>query len=524
MRTTLPVTLDLHPEETLEAYLERTAAANSVSNADLTHLLQANMAPAALRFARVDPHPSLIAAITRLTAADPGRLRAATLARYDGGLPLTLAGIDHTMAAGLRPAAARGWLQSRTTQVCPPCLAVDGTWRVSWRLLTTVACTTHRCHLATTCPGCGQRFRDTPHTLLRPHSSEHLECGNPTSAHGTCSQDLTGIAVQDTSENVVAYQRDHDTATTGAPMSAAGLATTAATYLAATRSIAVLLMHLNEPDTGRRWGIAPPADTNARADALAQAHRVLAAASYDIATRRLRTRLAAVPSNVSGRPGWVADHLTPSRLAAQIAGRALAPALRLRHQLRTLPPSELALTAVPQVVPAHTYDRHAHGAFNTSPVMARAFCAIAIAAHLTQTPWSQAAQRLGIPAALGQRISRTVLARPAPNPDSRLDLLTHLLEDLPPDVDYRQREHTIRALLPNLDWYRTWAREHRSGAHSTSAAYALTWIWTEVAGAHLLTSPAWPQPPDAAQRAAHRQYAHSLTPTATAALLEVAAA
>ncbi len=88
---------------------------------------------------------------------------------------------------------------------------------------------------------------------------------------------------------------------------------------------------------------------------------------------------------------------------------------------------------------------------------------------------------------------------------------------------YRQREAVVRQLAIRSRWYTTWARAHRPGSHASSRTYAVTWLWTTYAAGSILTSPGWPIPPDAAQRAYYRRFAARLDPDAQAALLAIAA-
>lgn len=513
----LPIAVDLHPDETLEGFLERTAVANQIPAPALLNTLTTAVPALVVRFARLTPHPTLVTAVARTTGAHPERVRSASLARFDGSLPLTLAGLDYTQPAGHRPIAARGWLQPRTTQLCPPCLNQDGIWRVSWRLHTSIACPTHQSLLAATCPTCGHRFRDTPRGLLRPHLTDLTRCGNPTGGHTTCQQPLDELAAHPATPAELAYQQAHDDATTVTEqVRVLGRQVRPATLLAATRSLAVLLLHLLQGPP-RRWALAPPEEARERADVLVQAHQIVTALSLEAAAGLLRPHLVHVPLTREGSEHWASDHMTPSTVAAEIAERALHPTRRLSHQLRgRTSGASLLTTAVPQVLPLDLYRRHLADHLAVSADVGRAFGSLALVTSLTGNTWADAAAELGLPRELGTRLARTVSQRTSK--DGLARYIEALARDLDPSLDYRALEREIAQLATSTTWYRTWTKQWRPGSHASTFGYVLTWLWSESAAAHLQTSPAWAQPPTAAQRANYRQFARSLTPAAAHAL------
>ena len=84
--------------------------------------------------------------------------------------------------------------------------------------------------------------------------------------------------------------------------------------------------------------------------------------------------------------------------------------------------------------------------------------------------------------------------------------------------DYRDREQQVRSLATSDAWFEQWVEEHRPGTRTSSFPYAVTFLWCVHGGGLLITSPA-STPPTRLSRVACRQFAASLRPLATAALM-----
>jgi len=163
------------------------------------------------------------------------------------------------------------------------------------------------------------------------------------------------------------------------------------------------------------------------------------------------------------------------------------------------------------MAPADRYHRHLAGTIDRGDDTARLFTSLALARTLPDVDsWATAAATLGLPTELGVTAARACSARLRVPQTVFTARLEDLAADLP-DVDHRDRENAVRALTRRRRWFTDYAAA-RPGTRPSSRGYAITWLWVHAAHGHLLTSPAWPAPPDRQSRARYRAFERALTP------------
>lgn len=504
--TPLPTIVEIDPGEALDGYLERVADANYLSTAHLVTLIR--NASDTLRYITLAPSPATIAAIAALTGQRPDQIHQATLSAYDH-TALDLTGFDPTIRSGHRAVAARGWFPGRGTQICPPCLAHDGRWRLIWRLPTTTVCRVHGVYVLSTCPGCHRPFRDHRHSPLRVVGAE-TRCGNPLGQgpRKQCTVDLAALPTTPADAACIIRQERHDKAAAGAVTSTALGDLEPADYLATTRSLAVLLLHISTaaPDSSRlpawaqalrpdaprrtiRWGIRPPHDPQLRSRALTAADTILTASDLDAAVECLMPWLDSLPDLPESRLGWMADHtrMTPTLTRLVLAGHA--PRRRVSHLLDQVPPLTASTRQIPQVLPEHLVETHLIGLFDSRPCTVGLFACLCLArTHPNIDSWAKAAHALGLAPDLGARTARACSASLTGSPREVVAALRAATRGL--DVDYRSLEDRVRHLAGTTRWFTRWARTNRPGTRASSHPYAVYWVWTRVAHGHASAAPA----------------------------------
>lgn len=478
------------------------------------------------------------AAVRELGRTTQDTIRDATLARFDG-TALDLTGFDALGRHSYRQVASRGWTPAHGTQICPLCLAEDGVWRTSWRLLIVTACTRHRTLLVAECPGCRRPFRDQRHSHLRPVGAATL-CGNPLGAGPTrqCQHDLATIHTTTAPDEILATQARIDTAVTGRPVTVLGEPAGGAAYLADLRHLTTLLLHLAtqpgakqladwvgdlQPETqrrtgdrGPRWGMRPPDYPALRAAGLASADRILGAPDLHTAAAMLTPWTELTPATNDGPLGWLADRTVMTPTLSRLVLSARAPHRRLSHYLDTHPRRgvrmPINLVAIPQVIPHQQYADHLAGAFDSGEEVVRQFASLCLARlHPDITSWADAARALDMPGSMGTRCARACSATRLVTTQEWEKRIRAAVTDVRPR-NYRATEAKIEHRLHLTSrWFQEWVRHYRPGTRDTSVSYALTWQWVHVAHAHLDLSPAWQGGQTTAKgRALYRQFENSL--------------
>jgi len=540
MTARLPVTLTPHEGQALDCYLEHLAAANGMTTAALTTALGGRAVTPVVGL--LAPSRPVARRLTELTGLRTAELRATTIAVYGGGRPLDLTGLDPDHPDTYRILAARGWMPGQGTQICPDCLATTGVWQLRWRLPTTTVCALHRRHLTATCPGCRRPFRAQRQAPLRP-DGVGTSCDNPTGRGPArhCDADLTAQPPAPATAGCLDRQRRHDDAVAGHAVVVLGEPAPGEDYLRDSRALAILLLHLavqagaaqlapwagalreearRRPTTSRgvRWGIRPPTSPAIRSHALTVADGILTAPDVEMAAAVLVPWLELTPHTPDGVLGWLADHTVMTPTLTRVVFAARAPHRRLSHHLDTRPPlAGLDARTIPQVIPADLYHRHLAGVIDRGEDTGRLFASLALARTLPHVDsWADAATTLGLPAEIGVTAVRACSARLRIPQTVFTVRLEELAADLL-DVDHRDRENAVRTLTRRRRWFADYAATRR-GTRPSSRGYAITWLWVHHAQGHLLTSPAWPVPPDRTARARYRAFERALTPEAAAHL------
>ena len=532
MSTPLPVTLDLHRGQALDCYLEHLAEANGITTAQLLTVVRGGGGPGATRFLLLYAPGATVRRLACVTRLEPGEVTAATLAAYDGTV-LDLAGFDPAALSSFRAVAARGWVPGHGTQICPPCLAATGVWQLAWRLPTVTVCLSHATYLLAVCPGCGRPFRDQRHSpLRRVGTSTH--CGNPLGQGPTrqCPRELTALPTVRADPSCLHAQQRRNTAAAGDTVRVVGTDVPGVAYLQDLRHLTTLLLHLaNQPggsalvpwvsglaveaaartgQRGPRWGLRPPTDPALRSRALSSADDTLTCDTVDAAAAAFVPWLQTVPRTATGSLGWLANRTVMTPTLTRIVLAAHAPHRTLSHRLGHHGGLDGSAHRLPQVLPTVLYQTHLRGLFDSDPDTVRLFASLCLARALPETStWGAAAAALHLPADLGRRTARACGATLQVNIADYLAHLTRLAQALP-DIDYPAIETTICHLRNSTAWFQAWAR-CRPHTRDSSHGYALTWQWLHIAHGHILTSPAWPRPPTAKQRALYRQFDTSLT-------------
>ena len=126
-----------------------------------------------------------LGAISASTGVEPEKIRAMTLARYDG----------HLVSIGRVGAQLRWsvWMPTRI-RFCPACLkASGGVWQLRWRLPWCFVCDVHRCLLQDFCPECGQAQSFCPRWLRLGQIPSLRQC-SMSIGDTPCTGDLTAPA------------------------------------------------------------------------------------------------------------------------------------------------------------------------------------------------------------------------------------------------------------------------------------------------------------------------------------------
>lgn len=443
----LPTRPDLGPDEALDGYLERAAALNDITTAQLLHVLlrtgRSGDSPRCT-FMMLKTDPELIRAISRWTGVGAIDLRRATLCRFDGGLPLDLHLIDPRIPSSLRQAAPSQWMPGYGTQLCPACITDGGAWRVCWRLPMATTCDIHDCYLTSACDGCLRSFRMQRSSPLRRMPWPALICDNPRGDHTHCQQRL------DTQPVVpVARHDERQTASriqcafTGQAQDTLGRPTTAIDYLRDLRSLTILLLHLaTSPhaagsvtwaaaaaDDARsrgghpRWALAPPADSRLRAAVLTSADSILQADGLTAAAAILGDWLAAVPPTPEGPRAWAEDHTRLTPTISRIVDSAVAPRRRVAHLLQASAPGATTAQAAGALSVA-VYRREFAHLLDLPEATGRAYIALCLARQdHDDHSWGEAAIRLHMTPEQGVRLARNASAHLLTSPEELVDHL-----------------------------------------------------------------------------------------------------
>ncbi|MCV7532474.1 TniQ family protein [Micrococcus luteus] len=336
MITPLPVRVAPGPDEAMDSYIERVAAANALPITPFTHHLK-RLSGSTLRFLNAAPSPGLVATLARLTDTPESALHELTLSRYE-----VVPSIDNHHRYAARAASAKGWFSLIRTQACPACVGEGQPWASYWRLPWVTACLKHGCLLITRCPGCRVKLRSTRLQGLRAGGFTSL-CGNPraTGRVPQCEQDL-GTAPRVPAESpIFAQQKVVLEALRGRVVLCHAEPVAGTEYLRRARSIAVLLFHTvaistatglpawaqqvraeaqaRTKERGPRWGVSAPDCPQSRAAVFLIAHQILTG-PVGAGRRSLDAWLDLVPPSNEGTRAWAEDHTTTPDAISYLIG------------------------------------------------------------------------------------------------------------------------------------------------------------------------------------------------------------
>ncbi|MDO3169590.1 TniQ family protein [Mycobacteroides abscessus subsp. abscessus] len=542
----LPTRIEIGAQEALDSFLERLAAANDLTPAELLRMLNAEgsreVPPTA--FLMIRPHPRVARIIGQLAGTTAAAITNATLARFDHGRPLHLQGLDPRHHHSFRKVATQGWFPVHGSQCCPDCLAANGMWLLHWRLPISTVCLQHRTFLVTRCECCQQRFRSREHLALRPTTGPEQLCGNPAGLGRYCQHSVLAHTPAGAPAPVLETAGRVARAITGRPVSILGHDTNPRIYLAELRHLATLILHLaarpqgpkrvdwaNELHQeaqrrtselrGPRWGISPPCSARVRGQALAAADRVLGQQTLQHAGNTLAAWFELIADVPNGPASWLKNRTTLTQTMQQLIGAALITRHPVSRRIACIEPGlRPAAEAIPQLIDAAIYRRYFAGMIGGYEWTGRLYVSLCLSrAAASVSNWAAAAEQIGLDPAVGVRTARAASAQLRTDVDTFCGALTRASLVLPADRDFRVLESRIQTLASTDDpWFERWRTLTSPARKHTSVPYAITWMWCEIAQGLLDTSPAWPHPANRQAKAAYRVFRGTLPPAAQRAL------
>lgn len=538
----LPVTITPHPGESMESWLEHLADANGLATASLLNLIRDDDA-SGTRYLTFAPSTKAMTRIAVITGIDITQILATTTASFED-TAVNLHGLDHEDRHSYRTVAARGWVRSRGTQICPSCLAETGIWMTAWRLPIVTVCTRHETLIVAACPTCQRPFRDQHHSHLR-RTGPTTSCGNPLGAGPSrqCEHDLRTIPTTPAKPRVITMQHRVNRALKGSDTQVLGEPATGDAYLTDIRHLATLLMHLaaqpgaddlaewvgdiREAARGRtgqrgpRWGLRPPDDPQVRGPVLATADSILTSPDLNTAATIFLPWLETAPTTVEGPYGWLSDRTVVTETLSRLIIATRASACRLSHYLDHTPSRHVKIDtrSVPQVIPQDMYSEHLADVCTGGEKTIRLYASLCLARlDPTITSWAKAAHALNMPTHVGTNAARACSHAILVDNTEWTRRLENIWEGLrsPLAIRWNYRNIETQILHRNtLDrWFDNWCRRYRPATHRASKGHALTWQWVHVAHGHLNLAPSWNEArPVKAQRDAYHQFESSLDNT-----------
>lgn len=478
------------------------------------------------------PTVTVLARASKISGIPVGRLRNATLTRFDDGLPLCLDSLDALNRHSYRSVVAQGWFPRFGSQVCPTCLARDGIWRVYWRLPIVTACIDHGTYLATECAGCRQRFRSHRYSPLRPVLGPGQPCGNPVALRRPCLHSVLRHTPGPADARVLKCAESVDRAVKGHAVDLFGEHADARVYLSELRNVATLLFHLGARSSaesalswaedlqdeagarsarvrGARWGYSPPHSAVIRGAVLGFAHEILVQPDLESGGERLREWLRFIDDETNGPAVWLVNRTKRTPTMEQLIAAAVSDRRDVGRRLdRGRRSSRVQLAAIPQLVDIDIYRELFTGVLNGYEWTGRLYVSLCMVRSLVPVSnWAEAAVWIGLPPEVGSRNSRAARSRMHATPKEFGRLIGDALNAIPADRDFRALEERVRALANNAaSWYPPWCLSTTPARRLDSLPYAVTWMWCEVAQGCLDTSPAWTTQPSHPVKAGYRAF------------------
>ncbi|MBS1696155.1 MAG: TniQ family protein [Actinobacteria bacterium] len=536
----------LHDDEALDGYLERLADANGMSPATLHRLLRTTLGAhtSVLAFLLVSPQPAALGSIAGLGGVDPTALRAATLTRFDDGLPLHLGGFDPRRRHTFRRIVTQGWFPPHGSQACPRCLAQDGIWRLQWRLPLVTVCRVHDVYLLTECGGCQRRFRLRRHSPMRPQIGWQQPCGNPTGLHRHCRWSIVAAQPRPAEPAVVAVAATIAAAMAGHRVDMLGRDVDPRTFLAELRHVATMLLHLLTAAADSqlpvwaapfgteigsytaelrapRWGISAPRSARLRGRVLAEANAILSEPTLARAGTRLASWLAPIADVTVGPSNWLINRTTRTATTQDLISAALSGRHHVGRRLsRMRIPRPIAVSTIPQQLDVDLFDTFFAGMLGGYAWTARLYVSLCLARSVSEAnSWAAAAARLGLDPAIGSRTARAASGRMRTTSEVFADAVQRTLSALPRSRDFREREARVISLARGRDdWFERWRCSVTPARQGRTLPYAITWMWCEPALGFMAASPAWQGNHTRRDKAGYRAFRDRLSPEAQANL------
>ncbi|MBN3511531.1 TniQ family protein [Mycolicibacterium septicum] len=546
MRGLLPTRLALDGRESLDGFLERLAVANGFSPPHLLRLLTTadhSGSPTAA-FLMFKPDRLIVSRVASLSGVDEVSVAHATLLRFGDGLPLYLDGLDPLRRQTFRDVVTQGWFPQLGSQVCPMCLAQDGIWKLEWRLPLVATCPHHGAFLVTHCSGCGRRFRTHRYSPLRPLAGPNQLCANPMGLRNPCRHSVLRHVPVSAPPEVLRTGTILGNALAGETVSMLGRYVNPRLFLAETRHLATLLLHLLSRQDGPqrrdwanllhaeararttnlrgpRWGISPPESAVVRGRVLTEATDILQQTQIEDAAIRLGPWLSLIAEVGNGPSAWLVNRTTRTPTMEQLIHAAVSQRHHVGRRLNNAPGSELRReSAIPQLIDTDIYYAcfdDMLGGFEWTGRLYVSLCMIRVVAGVAN--WSDAACRVGLDPEIGTRTARAASARMRVSPEVFAAAVNAAVHMLPSSRDFREREARVCALTRDADrWFETWRMTTTPHRRPSSSPFAITWMWCEVAQGLLDASPAWAAPPAREIKASYRVFRDRLPEPAQAAL------
>lgn len=500
----LPARIGIRLGEALDSYLEQVADANDLLTKDLFRLLIENresIAPTAA-FMMTKPDAALVDRIEELTGMAAQAVERATLARYDGGIPLNLDGLNPREHHSFRNVVNRGWFPPHGTQICPICLSDKGIWQLSWRSSTSAVCLEYGTYLVSECSGCKTRFRSRRRNPLRPVIGPEQPCGNALGDFSHCEHSVMAEPAAPAPARALDAGRRIINSIESMDVSVLGNLLPPAQYLAELKNLTTLLLHIaSHPNShhfaiwaadvqaeaaarscelrGPRWGIRPPESSAIRGLALAEADSILSQSDSDIAVEQLMDWFELIPATSGGPRGWLVNRTAMSPVLSWLAIQALSSrrqvGLQLDHQDE---PGALPLSAIPQILDERTYRRYFAGMLATQESTRRLYASLCLArAQRPGSSWSAAATSIGLDPDVGRRTSRAASSRLLVAPPVLAEAVNSASAVLPRRRNYRVLERRVVRLAQSSDtWFREWCATTKPQRRQVALPCAITWM------------------------------------------------
>ncbi|MUL74490.1 TniQ family protein [Mycolicibacterium sp. CBMA 226] len=530
----LPVRITLDSREALDGFLERLAVINGLQPYRLLKILRQHdysSTPTTALFI-LKPATALVRRISELSGIDPGAVGLASLARFDGDLPLRLTDFDPDRPRSYRHVVKQGWFPALSSHACPQCIANGGIWRVQWRLPIITACPDHRVFLVSQCAGCGRAFRSYSRLPLRSVAGAEQPCANSTGSGSPCLHSVIDHHAQSASGPVLGTTEAILDATAGRPTEMLGDEADPRRYLAELRNLATLLVHLaarpgypahapwvqllreeaQQRDTaahGPTWHVRPPHSPLVRGHILAEAHHILTQPAFEAASAAAKPWFDPISGVPGGPRNWLSTRTVRSPLTQRIINVAIAERSHVGRRLTaTTKTYTLRPQSIPQMIDADIYAATFAAMLGTFEWTGRLYVSLCIVRAVTSaTTWADAAAQIGVAPDVAVRNAAAAQVQMRVTPTTFADAVDAVIRTLPAERDFRRRESAIKSMASRpAEWVETWCKSTVPARRLATVPHAITWMWCEVAQAVLDTSPAWPGGPNNDQKRNYRKF------------------